>query len=530
MSVKSPNVENGLAERTVGNALWNIVPFAWSFVLGLMVLPLVINRIGLDHFGIFGIFGVMLAPLNLANLGFGEATIKYVAQHAHAGDLETAAKYVRTTLWMNLLVGSLGGLVLWLAGPSLVFRFFKIAESEHALVRQCLWFVALGWGFTQIAAVFIGIPAAFQQFKQVAMVQALSATVTAVLSVSAVLSGGGLLGYTMANVGAGGVAAAAWYACSRRVFGKISLRPKLFREVWRTSFHFGGWQAVAQIGGLLASQSERFLLGAFLTPTALGLYNAAFNLETRAYLVVFRMSEVLFPMFSATSAETLEQKSNKLMRASWLLTTLSVMVLIPLVPLAEPLLSLWINPETGRQAGLVLRFLAITGTIGCATNASYFFLLANGRTAWIALLAIVTGLTTLGVSACLLPRYGLKAAACAGVAAMVVQQMVLGFFMLRKIFRSHLSVWNLVYSLHVPVLIGLGVTFPFWYLGAENLVTNWAGLIVGYAAISAVCGGVILLVNLLAPNGPQHFADLRRIAAWGKNLITTKLTTVPCAA
>ncbi|MBI3416407.1 MAG: oligosaccharide flippase family protein [Verrucomicrobia bacterium] len=530
MSAKSPIKENRLAERTVGNALWNIVPFAWSFVIGLVILPMVINRLGLEHFGIFGIFGVILAPLGLANLGFGEATIKYVAQHAQAGDLETAAKYLRTTLWMNLLVGLLGGLLLWLAGPSLVFRFFKITASEHELVSQCFLVVAFGWFFSQIAAVFMGIPAAFQQFKKVAIVQVLSATVTAALSISFVMGGGGLLGYTLANAIASVFASAAWYICGRQVFGKLTLRPKLFREVWRSSFHYGGWQTLAQIGGLLASQSERFLLGVFLTPTALGLYNAAFSLESRAYLVVFRMSEVLFPMFSATSSETLEQKANKLMRASWLLTTLSVMILIPLVPLAEPLLSLWINPDTGRQAALVLRFLALTGAIGCATNASYFFLLGNGKTTWIALLTITTGLTTFGVSACLLPRYGLKAAAVSGVAAMLAQQVVLGFFMLRSIFQKHLSVWDLVVTLHFPVWIGLIVSLGFWLLGVDKIVTNWAWLIASYISIASICGGAVLAVDVLLPNGRQHLEDLRRIVCWGKDLVAAKVNKVPCVA
>ena len=113
---------------------------------------------------------------------------------------------------------------------------------------------------------------------------------------------------------------------------------------------------------------------------------------------------------------------------------------------------------------------------------------------------------------------------------MVVQQVVLGFFMLRRIFRSNLPVWNLVCSLHFPVLIGLGVALGFWVLDVEKLVTNWAWLIAGYAGIAAICGGAILLVNLLLPNGHQHFADLRRIVSWGKNLITTKRTIVPCAA
>ena len=56
----------------------------------------------------------------------------------------------------------------------------------------------------------------------------------------------------------------------------------------------------------------------------LGYLNTATTIEGRIYAVVFRMSEVLFPLFSQLGSESLAQKADKLMRSSWLLTTLAV--------------------------------------------------------------------------------------------------------------------------------------------------------------------------------------------------------------
>jgi len=254
-----------LGERTIGNALWNIVPFVWSFALGLVVVPVVVNGIGLERFGLYGAFAVLLSPLNLANLGFGEATIKYVAHYRHAGDMETAAQFVRTTLWMNCWVGLIGGALLWWWGPALTFRFFHVPAADRLLVQNCFVLVGLGWFLNQIAAVFIGIPAALQNFRVVAMAQGLVATITAVLSIGIVVQGGGLLGYILANTLGSLAAVVIWYIYSQRLFGRVNLTPRLYPAIWKRSFHFGGWQALAQVGALLATQSERFLLGAHVS-------------------------------------------------------------------------------------------------------------------------------------------------------------------------------------------------------------------------------------------------------------------------
>ncbi len=504
-----------LAGRTLGNALWNIVPFFWVFLLGLAVVPVVIAHIGVGHFGLYGIFAVLLTPLGLANLGFGEATVKFVAERVHKGDLESAAQYVRTTLWMNLMVGLSGALVFGLAAPGAILFFFRIQQADTEVVRQCCILVALGWIFNQVAGVFMGVTVAFQDYRRMALIQVLVSTITGGLSILLVVLGLGLRGYTFANVFGAFAAMTAWYVSSRQRFGRISLKPKLDRVIWRQSFNFGGWQTLAQLGSLLANQSEKFLLGLFLNPASLGLFNIALSLEQRAYQVVFKLSEVLFPMFSALSGEQPTAKADRLMRVSWLLTTLAVSVLIPLVPLAEPLLTLWINETVADAAAPILQLLVIAGTLGCATNAACFFLMGNARTGALAFLAFVTGLTTVAAALILLPIYGLRAAAVPDIAAMFVQQIVLGSYLLRRIFGPVLPVWRILASLYSPMIVGLAVCLGVAWSGMLRGVDTWFGFAVSYVSLVVISGGSVLLVDMFWPDRRQHWNDLGTVAAWG---------------
>ncbi len=505
-----PPTRKPLAARTLGNAVWNIVPFGWSSAIALLAIPFVINRLGVAEFGLFGIFALLLVPAGLANLGFGEATIKYASAHIQQGDFLEASRYVRTTLALNSIVGVAGGIVIWQLGPWMLHTWFNIPSSNESEIRACCRLIAVTWFFNQLSAVFMGIPVAFQDFRRVAKIQIIASTATTFCGVGFVWLGWGLWGYTLASAVGAVVGAVAWFFCGRSLLHGIPLYPSIYPDVWSNSFRFGSWQAVAQIGALLANQSERFFLGVFLNAASLGLYNIALNLEQKVYAVVFKMSEVLFPLFSALSMESTEAKADKLIRATWLLTMLAASILIPLVPLAHPLLTLWINPEVGAQAGRILQILAVGGTLGCASNASYFFLLGNGRSRVIAGLTFATGITTVGVAWSLLPRYGFAAAALPSIASMIVQQVVLFFALRQTVLKGHFSWFAFFSAAQMPVLVSLAVSLGILNLGIEHLATTWTRLVGGYVLLSLVCGGAIILLSGLTEQGRRHWIDLRR--------------------
>jgi O-antigen/teichoic acid export membrane protein len=485
----------------------------WSSLLGLATIPIIVKGIGMDHFGLFGLFAVLLAPLSLANLGFGEATIKYVAEHAATGDYNQCACFVRTTLFFNLAVGvACGGLIVSI-GPMLAHRFFNIPAQDLHLFNRCLVLVGATWAVNQAGSVFMGIPPAMQRFRVVATCQMVITTCTAVATVGAVLGGLGLLGYTAANLAGAALGLLVWYMAGKALLPMQDFSPRLDKAVWKRAFHFGIWQAAAQLGGMLANQAERFLLGAYLIPKSVGLYNVAWSLEQRAYAVVFKMSEVLFPIFSAAGADSLERKFLLLTRATWLLTSLSVCALVPMVGLARPLLAAWINPDTARQAGLTLQVLSIAGILGCATNATYFFLLGTGRTRLMAVLSFVTGVSTVLGALLIIPRFGLRGAAFGSLISMVIQQTLLIAYLLPRIFGPAFSLVKCSVAFHLPVVIGLALAFASTQLKCLNgcsLLT----VLAGYALAGVLCACLILVCHWKIPYVSIHLSDAVRVLAF----------------
>ncbi|MCC7003011.1 MAG: oligosaccharide flippase family protein [Gemmatimonadaceae bacterium] len=493
-------------QRLAANAVWNLLPFGLGFILNLAAVSLVVGWIGVDDFGLFGLLAVVLAPLTLANLGFGEATVKFVAEAAHAGDLETAGRYVRTTLAMNLLVGVAGALLLAFILPPLALRVFSLPAQELPRVTGVLRAIALSWLSNQAAAVFLAVPPAFQRFRLAALGHAITLTL---LAGGGVLGAyiGGLVGYAFGTAGGAAAGVVVWRTLARRLLPAVSLWPAFDRGAWHRSLRFGGWQAVAQLGTLAASQAERFLLGVFLSPGAVGYYNIAQGFEQRMYSAVYKMSEVLFPHFSTLSDVDPARKSGLLLRASWLLTSLAVCALAPLIPLAAPLLVTWISPEAGAQAAPVMQALAIAGILGCASNASFFFLLGMGDTRGLALLSGVTGIVTIVVALLVLPRWGLPVAGVAAAAAMIAQQLCLSAVLLPRRLGAALRPGALMAALYAPVVAGLAVAALAFAAGA-SAVRGWPAVIGGYAAVGLLTAIAIGAISEVMPGRDERRRDI----------------------
>ncbi len=501
----------GLGRRTAGNAVLNLLPFGLGFLLNLVVVAFVVRRIGVADFGLFGLFSTLLTPLTLANLGFGEATVKYVAEHTHHGDFVGAARYVRTTLALNLAVGVVGALLLVLAGPPLAVWLFHVPPEGRAGAATVLRWLALAWLGNQTGAVFLAVGPAMQRYRLVAMGQALSFTLGASATIGLVAAGYGLVGYAAGTAIGSLIAALIWFGIARYLLPGEHLAPGIDRAAWRDSIGFGSWQALAQLGGMVSAQSEKLLLGFLVGPAAAGLYQIAQVLAQRIYSSVFKMSEVLFPLFSTMTRDSRERQAEVLLRTSWLLTTLSVAVLVPLVPLAAPVLQVWIGGTVATEGATILRLLAIAGVLGCATNASFFMLLGMGNTRWTAGLALATGTVTVGVAALAIPILGVAGAGVAAIAAMLVQQGLLAFHMLPQVLGPALRGRDLFVSFHLPVVLGLGVGFAWLYLApSARGFLPVAGSYVSVAILSFLAS---FGAGALMPGGAARARDITTVLA-----------------
>lgn len=513
-----------LAVKTIKNSVLNIASFILGLGINFYLLRYVVAQIGIDAYGVSALLFVIIAPLTLTNLGFGEATTKYVAEYVHQGNYVKAGAYIRTTFFMNLLVGVSGGVLVFFFGGSVTLWVFseKINPLYYDTVIACMHIIALGWVINQCAATFMGVPVALQHFKKVATGNIISVLATAIITYVLLNYGMGLLGFTIATVSGQFISLIYWFITAQRLMRGIPLLPKLDKEAWRQSFHYGGWQTVSQIGGILAQQAEKYVMGLILSTASVGIYNVVLNIEQKIYMLVHKLAEVLFPMFSALSNDTAERKANILIKSSWITTTAAVSLLVSVVPFAHQLILLWMkNKEIADSGSFVLQVMCIAGAFGSATTAGYFFLLGIGKTQKITYISVLTGVVTVAVSLVVLPVYGLRGAGISALAASIVQSLAISRVM-NTALKNVAPLAATLNAVFTPIIIGVVWALFITWLQPYK-VEGWLDLALAYGLMLITSALSIFIVTRLLPHGKEHEELLLKLYIHARNkLLPTK--------
>jgi O-antigen/teichoic acid export membrane protein len=500
--------------RLAQNSLWNVTSLVVALLIGFITTPIVLSLLGVSRYGLWVILVSVLFPLGLTNFNFGQATIKYVAEADGRSDLNEAGIYVRNTFLFNLVVGVVGATVIAVLANWLTTRVFNIELADQPLAQACLLWLGVGWLVQQILNTFSNIAIGFQRYDLSAMGNVIYSLSAAVLSLSVLYRTHDLLTFVQSRILVQVLAAGGWFLLTRRLLPGVSLLPAWNRTAFRRSFRFGVWQTLGQLGGMAALQADKYILGILLSTATVGLYDVAMTVQKNAYSLGARFGEVLFPAFSHISAENNRARQAwLLMRSTWLLTTISMGIMVPVFVLGGDFLHLWVGPVVAAGSAHVLQVLAVAGLLGSASNAGVYYLLGIGKTEWTAAISTATGITVAVFSILLIPRLGIAGAGWGNVAAMFVQAFVVTY-MWRYFFSAELRFPVYVSSLYGPVLTGLAMCGLLSLLRTSlALPITW----MWFAVNTLVCSGltilVIVTIDRVLPGGAIRHQDVQRLAA-----------------
>lgn len=173
----------------------------------------------------------------------------------------------------------------------------------------------------------------------------------------------------------------------------LRLRPGL--RCWRQVVSFGGWLTGAQVAGTVTVEGQKFVLGGFLNPAAVALFERAVQLPSMARETLFApVGRVLFPALSRDIREgrRIGGKIETLVAATTVIIWPAFLVL---ALLAEPLV-VFVFGENWRVAGKILPYLLVSQGILALLPQPEQILMPYGRARRIFVLrafTVVNGLT-----------------------------------------------------------------------------------------------------------------------------------------
>ncbi|MFG3591848.1 oligosaccharide flippase family protein [Bradyrhizobium sp. RDI18] len=282
----------------LGNSAWNAIAFAAAVALNLLVLPFVVFRLGVAAFGVAGLVTACVAPALAFSNALTLSTTRELALRLEPAERDDARRLFATAVMLAFAAGGPIVVLFALAGAPLARLGFHLSGPPASDLELAFLLAGAGWLCQCLSAVILALFTARQDYRRVAsisIVSTLVATGSMLLLIPRWPQASTFLGCQALGFATSLVLAFGW---SRRVIPAWLARPAIDRGALGNLVKLGGWQLAAQGGALIATQADRYLLGALLQPQFVGFYAIAQRLEEAVYIGVLKVGEILFPFFS----------------------------------------------------------------------------------------------------------------------------------------------------------------------------------------------------------------------------------------
>lgn len=361
MSDRSRNLPGSLTTRLQPlsadpvNRGWAVV-FAGSatrLALGLIASVLIARALGLADFGVYAVLAAAVGIAGaVADLGLSDTAVKRMAaiwQTDPAQAVERGQSFFALKVSAAVLVAGVG---ILLAGP-LSHRILGLA-ADGLLLRLAL----LGIVATAMSGAVTAMLQATGRFSELSIVLIVNSGLTALLAASLILAGHLTLVTALVVLGIG--TSLASFEVGRRLLPEgwrlaIPDRDVLRGEMPRL-IRFGRWLWLANMFAMLTAQLDVLLVNRWSVPATVGAYALALNLASKVDVVNHSLYTVLLPTASALEGPA---ALRRYVRRGLVRSGVISLAMLPLIPLARPLITLLYGPAYAPAAGLFQLLLGV---------------------------------------------------------------------------------------------------------------------------------------------------------------------------
>lgn len=487
-------------QRFLSNVLWSWAGVAFNLLIGFVLSPYVIRKLGADGYGAWALLFSLIGYYGLLDLGFKSALVRYSAYFKASGESEKINELINTIMFYY----GLCSLVLF--GISLVLaryasRIFHISpDFRHDF---SILVVLTGINFIIGMNVFAGCLEGFQRFDISTRVYVAT---LAVRSVGALL----LLwmGYKLLALGVNLLAAQilsvvlSWYGF-RRIFPQMRLGMKyVHRSMLRQTAGYGAHTFLANVSSHSLSQGVSLLIAFFLPAAYVGYYALPSRLLQYTVDLVERVGFV-----SASNASELAAHGDKasISRLGMYTNRYSFAMFMPLtiflLVYGREFLNVWVGPNFAAFSAPILPILLVGTAFAVAgqfNSSAILFGMARHRE-YSRGLAVETVANLIGMLI-VIPRYGIFGAAILSTALML---LIRGLYTPWLVCRSlDFSLLRYLRSILLGPLLAALPVVALAVLHKRNaaMIHTWPGLI----EVGAVIALLYFAIALFTVAEPTH--------------------------
>lgn len=469
----------------------SILSRGWAAALSLLAVPFYLRFIGVEAYGVVGLFLSFSVLVGFLDLGLGATLTRELARLGPHEARSRARDMVRTFEIVYALVALLIAAVIVACSGPVAHHWIQAESLGRAEISRALALAGIALACQWPANLYAAGLAGVHRQIQLAAATSLFATLRVVLTLVAVWWKPNLESFFWAQILSALIQSIGMRWLLWRSLALQSHRPRVRFSIVESSLSFAGGVTGIAITSVMLTQTDKLVLSRALSLSEFGAYSVAAVLATGLYMLISPMYSVMYPRFSSLiHGDARDQLTRLYHTGSQAMAALVFPIAAVFSVFSSEILLLWTsNPELSHRANAVLSLLILGNSINGLMNLPFALQMAHGWTSLALKLNVIFIVTLIPAMWLAASEYG----AVGGAAVWLVLNMLcfalVPYLMHRKLLAGQLGRWYL-YSAAVPFLVCAALILPiiFWMPERSSLgllfclLASWAAMLVALGA------------------------------------------------
>src|SRR5438552_9134266 len=282
-----------MPDKIFRNILTGLLALATNVVVGFLMMPFIVNHIGLTGFGIWMLVNTLVGYMGLLDVGLGPTLVKKSAELLATKDVQALNRIISIFFVLYLLIGSIIGVAVVTLSPVAPHVFNVPAESISEF-QAVFWILGLQVAVSFPMSIWIGLLGGLQAYHIQNSISTITTLTKAAGTFFLLQAGSGLvsliwLGFALAGVG--------WLIAMFSVKRRIP-----YLRVDASHFGLGQTKEIAQFSGVMfigglswktLFESARIIIGLFQRVASGTIYEVGLSICLYSRNLFYVMSVIM---------------------------------------------------------------------------------------------------------------------------------------------------------------------------------------------------------------------------------------------
>lgn len=474
------------------NVVANYLGQGWTALMQFAFVPLYVSYLGVEAFGLIGVFTLLQAWMVLLDLGMTPTLNREMARFtAGSHSARSISDLLRTLEWICVAMATGIVLVIWAVSGWLASDWLKPGALPLSSVADAIALMGIVIALRFVEGIYRGALMGLQRqvffnaFNAVIATLRAGGAVAVLIWVSPTIEA-----FFIWQACASLFAVAGLAVATHRTLPAIDSAARFSRQALLDVRHFAGGMIATTLLALLLTQIDKVLLSRLISLEAFGYYTLAATVASALTLLATPVTQAVYPRLTelVTRADG-EGLAALYHRSAQTVTVLCAPPALIMILLPEVLLRTWTGDAAlSASTAPLLALLALGTFLNGLMYIPYMLQLAHGWSGFAVRVNLVA--VTLLVPAILwaTPRYGATGAAWAWVALNIGYMTIGMHFMYRRLLPAEKRRWY-VKDILAPVAAAALATYAFAFMLSEPLGTVLTVCLLALCGLTALLAG-----------------------------------------